>query len=165
MLKEVLDVVEFISPQINFASSTLIFFAGGYIALHNRVMPRWVVTCLWYLGLFALFNAITFLVEWTLGQSHPLSHFQIGHAAEALVNSVFAVTVCLLFFHTVWQDYIEAKKRKKLQAVHLTSKSKTKTAPVRATVKKASIKKGLHKIRRRPSIKNNEFRETIRLEF
>lgn len=134
MLKEVLDAIEFVSPQINFISSFLIFLAGGYIALHSRVMPKWAVTCLWYLGIFALFNAITFIVDWVYGQTHPLSHFQIGHATEAMVNTVFAVTVCILFFHTVWQDYVGAKRRR---AEAATSKVvRRPKVPVKKTVQK-----------------------------
>lgn len=138
MLKELLDAVEFISPQLNFVSSFLIFLAGGYIALHSRVMPRWAVTCLWYLGMFGLLNALTFLVEWVYGQTHELSHFQIGLATEAFVNTTFAVTVCLLFFHTVWQDYLGAKKRRADAAASTVRQTK---APVKKTPVKPVAKK------------------------
>lgn len=102
MLREAVEVIEFISPQLSFISSILIFLGGGYIALHSRIMPKWLVTCLWYLGLFALLNVFTLIIEWVWGQHHPLSHFQLGTVTETLIITVLAVTVGLLFFHTVW---------------------------------------------------------------
>lgn len=156
MLKEIFDAVEFVSPQVNFVSSFLIFLAGGYIALHSRIMPRWAVTCLWYLGMFGLLNAITFLVEWVYGQTHELSHFQIGLATEAFVNTAFAVTVCLLFFHTIWQDYLGAKRRR-AEATQLSNRKR-----IKATVKKPAIKKPLQK---RAALKLDPVKNEARLEL
>lgn len=112
MLASAIQTVEQFAPSLNFIASFLAFLGGGYVALHSRVIPKWAVTCLWYIGLAGLLNAITFIVQWTLGQTHPLSHFQIGIVSETLLNITIAATVCLLFFHTVWQDYLGTKKRR-----------------------------------------------------
>lgn len=135
MLKDAINFLDLISHNIIFISNFLVFLGGGYIALHSRVMPKWVVTCLWYTGLAALLNCITIFVEWTAGQTHPLSHFQIGAVTETMVHGMLAVMVCLLFFHTVWKDYLGSRARRK-QAIDV--KAAVKGA---RPVKKVLVKK------------------------
>lgn len=130
MLKDALNLIELISHSINFTSCFLIFLGGGYIALHSRVLPKWAVTCLWYIGLAALLNAITILIEWTIGPLHPFSHFQIGKVTETGVLLMMAIMVGFLFFNTVWQDYLGAKRRKAIE-----EKLATKKVPRKRTTK------------------------------
>lgn len=114
MLRDVVNAIDLVSHSLSFSSCIVIFLGGGYIALHSRVIPKWAATSLWYIGLAALLNAFTILIDWTLGQMHPLSHFQIGTVTETLVMLSIAVTVGLLFFHTVWQDYLGSRRRRAL---------------------------------------------------
>lgn len=129
MLRDALNLIETMSLTLNFISCFLIFLGGGYIALHSRVIPKWAVTSLWYIGLAALLNAITIIVEWTIGQMHPLSHFQIGDITETLLMLMMATTVGLLFFHTVWQDYLGSRKRSQ-DAALAAKKALGKRTPV-----------------------------------
>lgn len=132
MLRDAIAAIDMVSHSIDFASCVTIFLGGGYIALHSRVMPKWVVTCLWYIGLAALFNSITIAVDWTIGEGHPFSHSQIGDVSGSLMNLVLAITVGLLFFHTVWQDYLGSKRRMKEQQDRLDKivAKRTTKAPV-----------------------------------
>lgn len=114
MLRDVVNAIDLVSHTLSFSSCIVIFLGGGYIALHSRVIPKWAATSLWYIGLAALLNAFTILIDWTLGQMHPLSHFQIGTVTETILMLSMAGTVGLLFFHTVWRDYLGAKRRREL---------------------------------------------------
>jgi hypothetical protein len=136
MLREAVNMLEMLSSPLNFASGVLVFLGGGYIALHNRNIPNWLVTCLWYMGLFGLLNSFTILVEWSQGQMHPLSHFQIGNATETLFNVSVAFTVGIMFFNTVWQDVKGAKLRHTA-----TLKTKPAVKKVTAVKKPATIKR------------------------
>lgn len=129
MLSVVVNYIDAVSHQILFLTSFLIFLGGGYIALHSRLMPKWAVTSLWYIGLAALLNMITILIEWMVGSTHPFSHFQIGIVAELCVFITLAVSVGMLFFHTVWQDYLGAKRRKQMEAAVTTAAAKKRRAP------------------------------------
>lgn len=142
MLKDAVNLFELLSHQVTFASCLAIFLGGGYIALHSRVMPRWAVTGLWYVGLAALLNAITILVEWSTDQLHPLSHFQIGQAVNTLFMLSIAAMVVMLFFNTVWKDYQGSRER-------ITSgfdKLRRAKSGVKGKVKQAS-KKTVNRVR------------------
>lgn len=167
MLSDVVNYIEYFSPNVVAASNILVFLGGGYIALHSRVMPRWAVTCLWYLGLASLLNLLTFVIEWSTDQNYPLSHFQIGIATETLIHFVLACTVGLLFFHTVWKDFLGSRARKREALV--TKKSVTKVPTKKNTVKK-SIKNSATKkvLSKRPSFVNtmiDDLKKEKRLEF
>lgn len=111
MLRDVINTIDMISHSLSFAGCVVVFLGGAYIALHSRVIPKWAATSLWYIGLAALLNGLTILIDWTIGQMHPLSHFQIGTVTETLLILSIAGTVGLLFFNTVWQDYLGSRKR------------------------------------------------------
>lgn len=113
MIKEALLFLENISHPINFASHIVIFLGGFYVAMHSRVLPRWAVTGLWYIGLGSLLTAITYLVEWNLGQQNPLSHFNVGKVSEMIVFLLCAVMVGMLFMHTLFRDIIQRKRRQR----------------------------------------------------
>lgn len=147
MLRDVLNFVEYIANTIDFISCIVIFLGGAYIALHSRVIPRWAATSLWYIGLAALLTAITILIEWTVGPTHPLSHFMVGKVAEVGLLLMMAVTVGLMFFHTVWKDLQGARKRAELEAIALTVKKKPATTRTKRAYKK------------RQPIKNNDYLE------
>lgn len=112
MVREAVNFIDLISPTLILCSNILVFIGSGYVALHSRVMPKWVVTCLWYTGLAALLNAITLVVELIEDQMHPLSHFQIGVVTESMMHVMLAVVVTLLFANTIWKDYQWSKIRK-----------------------------------------------------
>lgn len=111
MVREVVNFIDLISPTIILCSNILVFIGSGYVALHSRIMPKWVITCLWYTGLAALLNAITLVVELIEDQMHPLSHFQIGVVTESMMHVMLAVVVTLLFANTIWKDYQWSKLR------------------------------------------------------
>lgn len=145
MLRDVVLMIDSISPAIHFAANTMTFVGGAYIALHNRVMPKWLITCLWYIGLASLLNAITFMVGWIYGEVHPLSHFQLGSVTEAMVNITIATTIAILFFNTVWKDFVFSKNRKKQEPVKQTSAKRvpaSKKVVVKTTKPKSIGKKG-----------------------
>lgn len=139
MLSDAVNFIEFISPGLIAASNLTVFLGSGYVALHSRVMPKWVVTILWYIGLAALLNFITHVIEWTDDPTNPLSNYNLGPATDALMHLAIAVMVGLLFFHTVWKDYVGSKERTRLQAKKKTVRRKPSTR--RTAAKKPAIKK------------------------
>lgn len=153
MLSVAVNTLEYFSPTVVAASNILVFLGAGYIALHSRVMPKWAVTCLWYLGLACLLNLITFFVEWGVGQSHPLSHFQIGVVTETLVHLILSLTVCLLFLNTVWKDYTYSKLRysEKPVARNIKISTRKKINTAAASLKKAAPRKTIKTATKKPS--------------
>lgn len=147
MLKEVILIVDNVSSGISVVSNLVTFVGGFYIALHSRMIPKWMTTCLWYIGLASLLNAITHIVEWVWDSMHPLSHFQIGSFTEVLMTLSLGITIGMLFFHTIWKDFIGARKRQAVEA-RVDAKAQEvkkapvkKAAPVKAAVKKAPVAK------------------------
>ena len=141
MIRDAANFIELISHNLTFVSCVMIFLGGGYIALHSREVPKWAATGLWYIGLAALLNAITILIDWTLGQMHPMSHFQIGVATETLLSMSIAGMVALLFFNTVWKDYLGSKVRQnnKVPAVKAAAKKpaiRSSTPVIKTTTKR-----------------------------
>jgi hypothetical protein len=111
MILDFLFFVEEAILPINFISHITLFFGGFYIALHSRILPRWVVTCLWYIGLAGALNATTILLDWIYGPTFELAYSQIGMLTESILNFVLAVTVGLLFVHTLYKDFKGMKQR------------------------------------------------------
>ena len=105
-----------VSTYINLACYVVIFLGGFYVALHSRDIPRWLTTALWYVGMFAMFTAITIVLEFAYGQLFPLSYFQVGLFGEIAIKVTLACIVITLFLETVWKDYKGSKKRKALQS-------------------------------------------------
>lgn len=151
MLRDVIMAVDNMSDGITLAANLLTFVGGFYIALHSRMIPKWLTTSLWYIGLAALLNGITFIVQWTWDSTHPLSHFQIGSFTEVLMNVSLATTIGLLFFNTVWKDYLGSKKRQEVEdkvdakARAVTRKPAVKKAvPVKKTI---AVKKTVRRVK------------------
>ena len=147
MLREVILLVDDVSSGISVISNLITFVGAFYIALHSRMIPKWLTTCLWYIGLASLLNAITHIVEWVWDTMHPLSHFQIGSFTEVLMTLSLGITIAILFFNTVWKDYLGAKNRQAVEA-KVNAKAQEvkkapvkKAAPVKAVVKKAPVAK------------------------
>jgi hypothetical protein len=141
MIREVVNMIENLSPILNFTSGLVVFLGGGYVALHSREIPKWVMTCLWYTGLLGLLVSLTITVEWVYGDLHPLSHFQIGRSIETLLLLSLAITVGIMFFNTVWKDYLGAKSRACMARVLGKSPPpprKTRSSPVRKKTTKST---------------------------
>lgn len=162
MLKDVINTIEYFAPNLAMASNVMVFLGGGYVALHSRVMPKWAVTCLWYLGLASLLNFITYIVEFTVDQYHPLSHFQVGSVTETMVHMVLACTVGFLFFHTVWKDYLGARARRRaIEEAPVRSRTVLKRATSNLNNKGPSTKKAPLK---RPQVKKSVTEDLLREE-
>lgn len=115
MIMNFLNWIDAYSTVINFICYIIIFLGGFYVAIHSRVLPKWATTCIWYIGLSSLLVAGTIIVEWTLGQQHPLSYFIMGHATEVIMNTNLALMVVMLFFHTIYHDIKHKTLRKSMQ--------------------------------------------------
>lgn len=133
MIRDVANFIEVAAHYLTFLSCTMVFLGGGYVALHSRTLPKWAATGLWYIGLAAFLNAITIAIQWVFGQTHPLSHFQIGIATETIFNLTIASMVGLMFFNTIWKDYQGSKARSIAQErpIKKTISKPIKTAPVK----------------------------------
>lgn len=98
---------------INFIAHFLIFLGTFYVALHNRNLPQWHITPLWYVGLASMLVCITVVVQWTVGPEHPLSYWNLGNLAETAVNVAVAAVATIMLIGTVRRDLRESKKRNK----------------------------------------------------
>lgn len=111
MITEFIVFLNSLSVLINFVCYLLVFIGSFYVAIHNRKLPQWHITPLWYLGLANLFMAVTILVNWTIGPEHPLSYWNMGTVGQALCNIILASIVAVMFVVTLGCDIINRKKR------------------------------------------------------
>lgn len=114
MLTELALILENYGHLINIITYSVIFIGGFYVALHSRVMPVWLITCLWYIGVSSALIVITIVLELVYGQLFPGSYFLIGIIPETLLKISLLTTVGLLFLKTVFEDLKGSKQRTKL---------------------------------------------------
>jgi hypothetical protein len=100
------------SLLISFVTHSTIFFSMLYIAVHNRLLPNWLITPLWWLGSFSGFVAATVIVQWSIGPEHPLSYWTLGTVGATLVQVALALIGFILFFKTIHTDLCNRKDRK-----------------------------------------------------
>lgn len=112
MIVEVTAFLNSLNVPINFVNHITVFIGAFYVAIHNRTLPQWHITPLWYLGLFNLFTAITILIQWIIGAEHPLSYWNMGQIGSTLSNITLAFIVLVIFMHTVANDLVGRRKRR-----------------------------------------------------
>jgi len=105
------NIVSSINLPLSFLIHTIIFIGGLYVAIHSRIIPSWLATCLWYVGLASLFVAITIGIEYTLGSDFPMSYTNLGQIAELIDSSIIALTISLMFGNTLYNDIKNKKNR------------------------------------------------------
>jgi hypothetical protein len=115
MITELMNFFNVNQPVINFVSHTLIFIGTFYVALHNRNLPQWHITPLWYTGLFSLLTSFTILFQWAIGPEFPLSYWNFGQLAESLVDISLASIATIMLIGTIRKDIAGAKKRRNKQ--------------------------------------------------
>lgn len=111
MITEIVIFLNSVTVPVNFLCHLIIFVGTFYVAIHNRNIPQWHITPLWYLGLANLFVAITILVQWTVGPEHPLSYWNIGLVGESACDIILASIVLVMFAVTLRHDIINRKNR------------------------------------------------------
>jgi hypothetical protein len=111
MIYNIIVYLNGLTVPLNFISHTLIFIGSFYVAMHNRKLPQWHITPLWYLGLANFFVAITIIIQWTIGPEHPISYWNMGLAASTLCNIILASIVVIMFVITIGCDIIGRKNR------------------------------------------------------
>lgn len=108
------------SLSLNFVCHVIIFLGGFYVAIHSRLLPKWLVTCIWYIGISSWLAATSILLGWMIGEDFPLSYSKIGLFTELLLNINLAITVLILFSQTLINDISGAKRRRdKIEATKL----------------------------------------------
>lgn len=113
MISELILSLNSLDVTLNFISHLLIFIGAFYIALHNRDLPEWLITPLWYLGLVHLFTGITAIIQWTVGPENPLSYWNMGLFGEVMCNIALSAIVVVMFVMTLRNDIIGSKNRRK----------------------------------------------------
>lgn len=98
---------------LNFLIHGTIFVGALYTAIHNRDLPDWVVTPLWYVGLTNLFTLITIVCQWSLGPEFYLSYWNIGALSETLSRLSIALIMFVLLVKTLQCDISNRCNRKK----------------------------------------------------
>ena len=96
---------------INFFLHGIVFLGAFYVALHNRSLPRWHVTTIWYIGLASLLSVITVVFDWNFGPDFPMSYTNLGIITETFSNAALAFTAGAMLYGTILKDIRGAKKR------------------------------------------------------
>lgn len=97
---------------LNFIAHILIFIGTSYVVLHNRNLPKWHATPLWYIGLSSFACAISIMCQWGLGTTSPFSYENIGLITETALNITLAATATIFLTITVRQDLKGSKQRR-----------------------------------------------------
>jgi hypothetical protein len=97
---------------INLLIHLFIFISSFYVALHNRIINKAIVTLLWYVGLASCFLGTTILVQFIFGENFPLSFKEIGTIVETIFAFIIALTLGVIFLLTVKTDFDARKKRR-----------------------------------------------------
>ena len=112
MITNFFQVVYPILIPLDFLCHVIIFIGGFYIAIHSRFIPRWLVTCIWYIGLSSFLNAVAILLQWVYGESFPMSYSNVGAITAVMLNINLAAAVGLMFTNTVREDIRGSRNRK-----------------------------------------------------
>jgi hypothetical protein len=89
----------------------LIFLGTFYVALHNRNLPKWHVTTIWYIGLASVLSIFSIILEWNFGPDFPMSYTKIGIVTEMISNAAVAFTATVMLKITIIRDIIGSRKR------------------------------------------------------
>lgn len=109
------DLVSFLNlfaQPVNFISHLLIFLGAFYILLHNRNMPKWHVTPLWWAGCASLFTFITIVFGLYFGDEFVFSYSRMGYVGEVAFNTCVAFIAMVFLIKTVKADIANRKYRK-----------------------------------------------------
>jgi len=112
-MTDIVMLLTSLSLPINFICHLTVFIGGLYIAVHSRVIPTWLSTCLWYIACSSFLIMISMILGWIYGPQFPLSYQNLGFFGEILFNFWIAGTTLLFFLHTLRIDIIHSKHRKK----------------------------------------------------
>lgn len=112
MITAIIDFLLSIQLLINFLACGSVFVGTMYIALQHRNLPTWHITPLWYVGLSALFIAMTIVLQGMFGRDFELSYAQVGILGETFLNICLAYIALFMLFSTVRRDLRERKHRK-----------------------------------------------------
>ena len=112
MITATIDFLLSIQLLINFLACSAVFMGAFYIALQNRNLPSWHITPLWYLGLSALFVALSIVLQGMFGRDFELSYAQVGILGETALNLSLAGIALIMMIGTIRQDLRQRKNRK-----------------------------------------------------
>ena len=108
---DVVSLLTHYSYPVNFISHLLIFTGAFYILLHNRNLPRWHVTPLWWAGCASMLAFITIVLGLFFGDDFVFSYFRFGLVAETLFNACIASIAVTFLWRTVKNDLCGRKQR------------------------------------------------------
>lgn len=112
MITATIDFLLSIQLLINFLACSTVFMGAFYIALQNRNLPSWHVTPLWYVGLSAMFVAMSIVLQGMFGRDFELSYAQVGILGETALNLSLAGIALIMMIGTIRQDLRQRKNRK-----------------------------------------------------
>lgn len=103
--------LQFYALPINFFAHLLIFIGSFYVVMHNRRLPKWHITPLWYVGLSALASNLAITLQWIFGTEFPLSYTNVGLITETCLNISLATLATIFLVITFKLDLKESIRR------------------------------------------------------
>jgi hypothetical protein len=94
---------------VNLMCHIIIFYGALYVVLHNKRLPTWHVTPLWYAGLSCLLTAITIVLGYAFTDAFPLSYANLGVIGETSLNVCLASIAIMFFISTAKKSRIKRK--------------------------------------------------------
>jgi hypothetical protein len=107
-----INFLTFFAQPVNFFAHLVIFLGAFYILLHNKHMPRWHVTPLWWAGCASLFTFFTIVMGLFFGDDFVFSYSRFGYVGEVAFNTCIA-SVALVFLVRTLKADLQRKKQAK----------------------------------------------------
>lgn len=107
---DLVSFLNFYAQPVNFFAHLVIFLGAFYILLHNRHMPRWHVTPLWWAGCASLFTFLTIVMGLFFGDEFVFSYNRFGYVGEVAFNTCIA-SVALVFLVKTLKADLQRKKQ------------------------------------------------------
>lgn len=109
---DLVSYLNFFAQPVNFFSHLFIFLGAFYILLHNRNMPKWHITPLWWAGCASLFTFITIVLGLYFGDEFVFSYSRMGYVGEVIFNACIASIAIVFLIKTVKTNITNEKYRK-----------------------------------------------------
>jgi len=112
---DLVSFLNFFAQPVNFVAHLVTFSGAFYLIFHNKNMPRWHVTPLWWAGLASLFTWFTIVLGLYFGDEFPFSYFRFGFVGETLLNAFIAFIAAMFMYRTIKAEKINRNPKKKLK--------------------------------------------------
>lgn len=125
MADDFVYTLSLIALPINFICQLVIFIGAFYLVIHNRNLPSWHITPLWWVGLCCVLTTITIILQWVFGPEFVMAYRRIGIITETATNVCVAILAGTFLTITIRRDIQGRKQRNSVSSTKPKARSKS----------------------------------------